>query len=213
MKELTAKQKETLHFIYKFKRQKGFAPSMRDMAKEFGISSKAAFDRIKGLKKKGILATDDNISRSAIILDEEVIDEDLTVISIPILGTVHAGLPNLQEEIFDGEVCINTNLIPRKKRKQLFAMHVKGNSMIDAGIFDGDIAIIEKITTQEIKDGDIIVGSPNIVDDSSEITLKEIHFDNGGERFEFRPRNPELNSIFCTNPSIDGRLVLVIRQY
>jgi repressor LexA len=163
MKELTKRQKEILSFIAAYIKNHSYPPTIREIADNFSISVKGAYDHVTALKRKNCLKQDDNRSRTMELVRSKV-DEDLGMVSkIPIVGTVAAGIPILSEENWEGTITLHQSML--KKNKVYFALKVRGDSMSGAGIMDGDMAIIEKMTV--VKNGEIAVA---VVDDA--VTLK-----------------------------------------
>jgi len=205
MKGLTKRQSEVLSFLYEFKQEKGYSASYRDIARHFGFSTKAAFDHMKALQKKGAISSEDNVSRSNSIIATDLVDSDAFTISVPILGRVAAGLPLICEENKDGEVAIPASLL-RSRNATYFAMKVKGESMIELGIMDGDLAILEQCETAE--NGEIVMAS---LGDYDGVTLKKFYLHPGN--IELRPANPAFNPLFTRACKVLGKLVLSLRSY
>jgi len=155
MKNLTKRQSEVLNFIKLFIDSHKYPPTIREIAGNFEISVKGAYDHVKALEKKDVISCDTNRSRAIEICSSE---KDEEMISIPVLGNVAAGLPLMASENFDGYISLPSGLL---KKGDFFALYVKGDSMINAGILDGDTAIIKQKSTAE--NGEIIVA---LIDDS-----------------------------------------------
>jgi len=134
MKELTSRQREVVEFIRDFIVEHSYPPTIREIAAHFSVSVKAAFDHVKALEKKQILRSDLNRSRSIEIISREFNPQRESV-AIPLLGSVAAGVPLLAEENFDGTLSISSEMLGKG---EFFALRVKGDSMIGAGIFDGE---------------------------------------------------------------------------
>jgi len=164
MKDLTQKQKQILEFITNFVKEKNYPPSIREIADHFQITPKGAYDHLKAIEKKGFIKTEKNRSR-AIELVKTNTDVDFDMIKIPLVGRVAAGAPILAEENIEEYLTFPRSMIPANSERDIFALRVTGDSMIDAKINDGDIAIIKKTSTAE--NGDIVVA---LIDD--EATLK-----------------------------------------
>jgi len=205
MKGLTDKQKEVATFFGQFQFDNNFAPSIRDVANHFGISPKGAYDHIKALEKKGVLSQSVNTSRSHTLIDKNFQISDDTI-TIPVIGRVAAGLPLVSEENKDYDISISTSLIPNTS-KNYFAMEVKGSSMIEKGIFSGDIAILEKTNIAE--NGEIVMAS---YDDNYGNTLKQ--YFKHSSNIELRPANKTMSPIIVGGDCrILGKLILTIRRY
>ena len=138
MKGLTAKQKEVLEFIKEFINANKYPPTIREVANKFKISVKGSYDHIKALEKKKYLKCHVNRSRAIeVVFDEE--EESDKVTKLPILGNVAAGKPLFAAENFDGTIRVPGQFLGKGR---FFVLNVKGDSMQDAGILDGDIAVI-----------------------------------------------------------------------
>lgn len=207
MKNLTERQLEIVRFIEQYFDENGYAPSLRDIGGKFGFSAKAAYDHLRALEKKGVVKTANNLPRG-LALVKRTTPEGGGVIRVPILGTTAAGVPIESEEVFDGYVSIPQELAGGVNSDMLFAMNVRGDSMIEDGINDGDIAILRKINYAE--NGDIVAAS--IGDEENYgITLK--HFYHIGDRYELHPANAAYKIIVSTHCEIHGKLLMIIRQY
>ena len=204
MKGLTDRQREIATFYGQFQFENSYPPTVRDVANHFNMSTKGAYDHIKALEKKGILSRGENISRSRTLLDKDFIISDDTF-TIPILGRVAAGTPLICEENKDYEISVSSSLIP-SNNKVYFGMEVRGESMIEKGIFSGDIAILEKTETAE--NGEIVMAS---IDENYGNTLKQFY--RHSSNIELRPANSSMNPIIVRNCRILGKLVMTIRRY
>jgi repressor LexA len=201
MKELTQRQKEVLSFIAGYINKHNYPPTIREIGDFFSISVKGAHDHVTALKRKGVLKQEDKRSRTM-----ELIGEGKTtlnrLVEIPLLGTVAAGVPILSEENWDGAIQVNDALL--KKNHKYFALKVRGDSMIGAGIMDGDTAVIEKQAIA--KNGEIVVA---LVDEA--VTLKR--FFKESKRVKLQAENPGYPPIYSQNVRLLGRLAHIIRSY
>jgi repressor LexA len=204
MKELTPRQREVLDFIIEYKRIYAYPPTIREIGDHFFISVKGAYDHVEALKKKGFIRLGSRRSRTIEVIKAEGAsnDVDRPVIEVPLLGTVAAGRPILSEENREGSVPIHHSLL--KKNAQYFALKVRGDSMIGAGIADGDIAVIEKQGHAENRE--IVVA---LVDEA--VTLKR--FFREANRIRLEPANPNYKPIYTQHARILGRLAHIIRSY
>lgn len=207
MKGLTERQMEIAQFIEQYFDENGYAPSLRDIGNHFGFSPKAAYDHLRALERKGIIKTAGNLPRGMALL-KRTTPENGTIIKVPILGTTAAGLPICSEEVFDGYVSLPQDLVGCADSDKLYAMNIRGDSMIEDGINDGDIAIIKK--TSHAENGDIVAASIGEDEDYS-ITLK--HFYKVGDRYELHPANSAYKVMVSTHCEIHGKLLMIIRQY
>jgi repressor LexA len=161
---------------------------------------------VEALRKKGFLRLGDKRSRTLEVLKDEIDTNPGTkfkqILDVPLLGTVAAGRPILSEENWEGTIPIHHSLL--KKNTEHFALTVRGDSMIGAGIIDGDIAVIEKRDSAD--DREIVVA---LVDEA--VTLKRFFRDSNRIRLE--PENPKYKPIYTQNARILGRLAHIIRSY
>ena len=207
MKGLTKRQLEVAQFIENYFEENGYAPSVRNIADHFGFSPKAAFDHMTALKKKSIIKTADNLPRSLSII-KKTSRKDEDIIKVPVLGTTAAGAPIMSEEAYDGSVPIPVGLLGSAEKDNLYALRVRGDSMIEDGINDGDLAII--IRTKVANNGDIVAASIGEEEEYG-ITLK--HFYRNAERYELRPANSAYKSLVSNHCEIHGKLLMIIRNY
>jgi repressor LexA len=200
MKELTERQKEVIAVISGYIEQHRYPPTIRDIAKHFGISVKGAYDHIKAIERKGFLRYDGNKSRTIEVLQWERPRQSATA-AIPILGNVAAGRPLFAEENMDGVVQVPASLLGRGEH---FALHVRGDSMKDAGIIDGDLAVFNQQQTAE--NGEIVIA---MVDEA--VTLKRFYREK--TRIKLQPENTAYSPIFSQNVRILGKLRCLMRKY
>ena len=210
-KQLTDRQEEILNFIQQFQQEYGYPPTLREIGKQFSISSTFGVKRhLDALSKKGYLNILSNTSRGISITREDF--ETTEVISynelnnlnkIPIIGRVAAGSPIMAEENVEGSIVIDPGFL--KKDADSFALKVKGDSMIEAGIFEGDLVIISP--RANAVNGDIIVAR---VDD--EVTVKT--YENKNKQIRLIPQNKMYEPIVISNKnefSIVGKVSGVLR--
>lgn len=201
MKELTERQQQILQFISDYTEENSFPPTVRETAEHFSVSLKAIQDHFTALTKKGYLLKDEKRSRSLKVLGN-VTKKANKGYKIPVLGSVAAGKPIFCEEDYENTIYLSEPFV--RPGNSYFALHVKGSSMINAGINDGDIAIIKQQTTAN--DGDIVVA---IIDDS--VTLKR--FFKEATRIRLQAENPEFNPIYSQDVKVLGKLSHIIREY
>jgi repressor LexA len=197
MKELTSRQQEMLIFIRDFITTHRYPPTFREIADNFEMSVKGAYDHVAALKKKGYVRGD---KRSRTI--ELVNAEDTDILRIPILGSVAAGNPILAEENWEGTVPLPRSELP--KSGTFFAVKVRGDSMINAGIMDGDMAIIEQQAVAE--NGEIVVAMVN-----DAMTMKRYYQEKN--RIRLQPANDIYKPIYSRDVRLLGRLAKIIRSY
>lgn len=204
MKSITARQTEVLNFIKSFISDHSYPPTVREVASAFSISVKGAYDHIKALEKKSYITCDNKRSRAIEVCDPDdfqnpVKEED--IVNIPLLGNVAAGLPLSAEENNDGYIPYPGSQLPKGNH---FALTVQGDSMVGAGILDGDTAIILQQPVAE--NGQIVVAVLN-----GAVTLKRFYREK--ERIRLEAENENYSSIYSSDLQILGKLVAVMRQY
>lgn len=211
MKELTERQQSILAFIQKFQRAQSMPPTYREIGEAFGIrSTNGVRSILSSIEKKGRIRLMPKVSRGIQVVetaDPAMVDSKGEEGAIPILGTIAAGQPVLALEQNDRTLSLQEMFNPRNS--DVFALKVKGDSMIEAAIYDRDIAIIRK-STREPRNGEIVAV---IIDDDA--TLKYFH--KTGHQIRFEPANPDFKSIIIENPgenlSIIGHLIGIVRKY
>ncbi|MBU0935903.1 MAG: transcriptional repressor LexA [Spirochaetes bacterium] len=199
MRPLTERQQKVLAFIEGYVEKKPYPPTMREIAEHFAISVKGAYDHVKALERKGCIKSGNHRSRTMELVGKAPSDNGM--IKIPLLGDVAAGKPILADENFDECVSVPCTMVGGHS---CFALRVRGDSMINAGILDGDTAVIEKRNTAT--NGDIIVA---MMEDS--VTLKR--FFREKDRIRLAAENPHYSPIFTQDLRILGKLRGIIRQY
>lgn len=198
MKAITRRQSEVLEHIKAFIDEHHFPPTMREISEHFGISVKGAYDHVKALERKGCLKIDNNRSRTIEVIGH---DDPEQIIDVPVLGNVAAGLPLLAEENREGTVRCPVDQLGQGVH---FALHVHGDSMRDAGIMDGDLAIFRQQPVAS--NGDIVVA---MVEDA--VTLKRFYKEKN--RVRLQAENPDYPPIFTQNVRVLGKLSQLIRRY
>jgi repressor LexA len=173
--KLTDRQEEILLFIKQFTLESGYPPTLREIGKHFQISSTFGVKRhLEALVKKGFINIESNASRGISFIRknaddfiERSIKDDDTFIKIPIIGRVAAGLPISAVENLEGSLVVDPSFL--KRAEDAFALRVKGDSMINAGINDKDLVIVSP--KEQAKNGDIVVAMLN-----DEATVKKFEF-------------------------------------
>ena len=203
MKTLTERQEEVLEFIARFSEENGYPPTVREIGENFGISLRAVQDHIAACQKKGYLSQCQKRSRSFRVIKGDNFSESKTFVTkVPKLGTIAAGKPLLSEENLDGYVTIAEPFV--KPGKTYFALNVRGASMVNAGILEGDLAIIEQ--TEMAAEGQIVVA---VVDNA--ITLKRFYKEQ--DRIRLQPENPDFQPIYASDVKIAAIMVGLVRTY
>ena len=204
MKGPTQKQREVLTFISGFVKAHSYPPAMREIADHFSISVKAVHDRVSALIKKGCLKNEPDTKRARTlkVVHAESAGETAIFTDIPIVGVVAAGMPILAEENCEGTLSIHNSFL--KKGMEHFILRVRGDSMRDAGILEGDLTLIQQQNTA--RNGEIVVA---LVDEA--VTLKR--FFRESTRIRLQPENPNYRPLFSQDVQVLGKLVCVIRKY
>ena len=209
-KELTERQKEVFGFIKEYIEFNSFPPTYREIGTQFNIVSTFGVKRhIDALIKKGYLTTEQNMSRTISLtgINESKSANSLMeeIIELPIVGRVAAGQPILAEENIEGTLSLQASLI--NKRDNCFGLKVKGDSMINAGIFEGDVVVINP--QQNANNGEIVVA---LLGD--EATLKR--YERTGNQVYLIPENDNYQKINVNERedfSIVGKVLGVFRWY
>jgi repressor LexA len=175
---------------------------MREIGESFGISSKAVFDHIRALEKKGKISCEQNQPRSLEILDENF-TKKTPYRKIPILGNIAAGYPIFSEEHYMGSINVAEDRL--SVAAKYFALQVKGDSMINAGILEDDIVVIEKKEAAE--NGQIVAAFLN----DEAVTLKRFFMEQN--RVKLKAENSIYPPIYSRNVTILGTLKLLVREY
>lgn len=202
MKQITERQQEVLDFISGFTKANNYPPTVREIGEHFGISLRAVQDHIAALQKKGYLAQTQKRARSLNVIAGNGTGRLPFVSRVPLLGNVAAGKPLLSEENLDGYVNLTEPFV--RPGKSYFALRVRGQSMIEAGILDGDLAVVEQ--AQTAVDGQIVVA---VIDNA--ITLKRFYKE--ADRIRLQPENSEFQPIYSREVTIVGILSNIVRTY
>ncbi len=196
MEKLNETQRKVYDFLVK-RLQDGIPPSVREIGSAVGLRSTSSVQaNLNALEKAGYIERDPMLKRSI-----RIVGRSDNTVQVPLLGTVAAGAPLLAVEQIESYIPY-TGRIPSDK--ELFALHVKGESMIEAGILDGDIVVAEK--TSSAVNGELIVA---LVDD--EATVKTFYKENGYYRLQ--PANALYEPIIVDHVEILGKITAVIRYY
>ncbi|MBO6219146.1 MAG: repressor LexA [Treponema sp.] len=201
MKGITERQQEVLDFISSFTKENNYPPTVREIGEHFGISLRAVQDHIAALQKKGYLSQTQKRARSLNVLNG-VNDRTPFVSKVPLLGTVAAGKPLLSEENLDGYVNLTEPFV--RPGKSYFALRVRGQSMVEAGILEGDLAVVEQ--AQTAVDGQIVVA---VIENA--ITLKRFYKE--ADRIRLQPENAAFQPIYSREVTIVGILSNIVRTY
>ena len=199
---LTAKQEQIFNFIKSEISSKGYPPSVREICDEVGLSSTSSVHaHIKTLEKKGYIKSVSSKNRAIEVLDDEfnaLARREIT--NVPLVGKVAAGSPILATENVVDYFPFPVESLPNK---ETFMLTVKGDSMINMGIFDGDNLLVQKQNTA--RNGDVIVA---LVEDSA--TVKRFYKEDGHIRLQ--PENDNMDPIIVSDCAILGKVIGLIRM-
>ena len=202
MQALTRREKEVYDYICATIEQNGYSPSVRDIRDNLGIkSTSTVHSYISRLEEKGYINKAEGKSRTLTLGDDAPAGAKNRS-RVPILGQVAAGLPILAEQNIDGYIDFPAN--GKRLPGELFALRVKGESMIEAGIMDGDIVVVCR--TSYVENGDIAVA---LVED--EATVKTFYRENG--HFRLQPENKTMKPIITKELYILGKVIANVRYY
>jgi repressor LexA len=199
-KSLTKKQDRIFGFVRKHVQDIGYPPTVREIGMAFGISEKGAHDHLNAIEKKGYIRRIPKKPRAIEIL--EFVPQKLpqTAVEVPIVGRVAAGEPVLASENLDGTLPVPREVV---KEDTCFALRINGKSMIEAGIFEGDLVIVR---SQNYADtGDIVVA---LLDE--EATVKRFFRD--GNKIRLQPENSVMSPIIVDDAQILGKVVGLFRR-
>lgn len=198
MKTLTQKQQEILDYILEFTDEFGYPPSVREIGEHLGLKSPSTVHfHLKGLRAAGMISQAEGKTRSITVHSDSVIHRG----KIPLLGHVAAGTPILAQECVEEYIAYQ----PDGGSKEHFALRVRGESMLGAGILQGDLVIVRP--TDQVKNGEIVVA---LFED--EATVKTFHREPSGTVW-LLPQNPDYAAISGKQAQIIGKVVSVLRRY
>ncbi len=199
--KLTDKERAIYKFIRNTIKNDGYAPSVRDIGASVGIKSTSTVHMyLKRLEKKGYIKKQDGKSRSITLNTKEIIT-DTPTLRVPLIGQVRAGMPILAVENYEGYVDYPKSMA---SGEALFALRVVGESMIEAGILNGDIVIVE--SRRYAEDGEIVLA---LIEDSA--TVKYFYKENG--RIRLQPANSAMKPIYTDSVTILGKVIANFRFY
>lgn len=199
---LTPRQKEILDFIAAYRGENRYSPSVREIAAHFHLSSPAtAHEHIHRLIKGGYLTSDGTPTRALVPAERDAVNTSMGVL-LPLVGLITAGEPI--EAIEEREmIAVPANFVVDGSNS--FVLRVKGRSMIEDGIYDGDYVVIERNPSP--RDGDVVVA----LLDNTYATLKKFYREPG--RIRLQPANSTMKPIFVKDVTIQGIVRAVIRQF
>ncbi len=204
MEKLTKRQEDTLSYIKSYVVEHGYPPTVREIAKAINVSSPATVQaHLDSLADKGYIKKGSNKNRTIeLMVENEFADQSDKVVDVPLLGKVTAGSPIEAIENPNEFFTLPSYLIP--KEKEVFTLLVRGESMIDAGILDGDIVVVAR--SKRANNGEIVVA----MTDENEVTLKRFYKEK--DHIRLQPENKSMQPIILDNVSILGKAIGLYRE-
>lgn len=204
MEKLTKRQEDALKFIKTYIVSHGYPPTVREIATNIGVSSPATVQaHLDSLADKGYIKKGSNKNRTIeLMVENEFIPKNEDVIEVPLLGKITAGNPIEAIQNPNEFFSLPAYLVP--KDKEVFTLNVSGDSMINAGILDGDIIIVERRNTA--RNGEIVVA----MTEDNEVTLKTFYKENGHIRLQ--PENDTMEPFIFDNVFILGKAIGLYRK-
>lgn len=208
-RDLTDRQRQVLDFIKSETRRQGFPPTVRDIGHAVGLSSSSTVHaHLAALEAKGLIRRDPSKPRALEVLDRDDgpaaraahVATAGNVVELPVIGSVAAGVPTLAAENVETTIPLPTEIV---RDDSTFVLRVKGESMIDAGIFDGDYVVVHQQPTA--LNGDIVVAQ---IED--EATVKRYFRES--DRIRLQPENPTMEPIYARDVTVLGKVVAVFRR-
>ncbi len=201
--ELTKRQQQILDFIRADLHRRGYPPSVREIGEAVGLSSSSTVhSHLAALEAKGFIRRDPSKPRALEVLDFRETDRNIdydSVRAVPVVGQVAAGSPILAAENIEQTMSLPTEMAD----EGTFILRVKGESMIDAGILDGDFVVVKQ--QQTAQNGEIVVA---LLDDSA--TVKTFYRE--ADRIRLQPENSSMDPIYSRDVSILGKVVALFRR-
>jgi len=199
---LTAKQTMILDYLKKEIKQNGYPPTVREICDAVGLSSTSTVHaHLETLERKGFIRRAPAKNRSTEILEEDFYGTTRELVNVPIVGNVAAGIPILAEENIEDTFPIPIDYV---KNDTCFMLHVKGDSMVDEGILDGDLVLVRQ--QQTATNGDIVIA---MIDESA--TVKTFYKESGYVRLQ--PANRSFTPIITKDVDILGKVIGLYRRY
>lgn len=204
MEKLTKRQEDALEFIKTYIVSHGYPPTVREIAQEIGVSSPATVQaHLDGLANKGYIKKGSNKNRTIeLLVENEYLKQNDNVVDVPLLGKITAGNPIEAIQNPNEYFSLPSYLIP--KDKEVFTLLVSGESMINAGILDGDIVIVEKRNTA--RNGEIVVA----MTEENEVTLKTFYKEK--DHIRLQPENDSMDPFIFDNVFILGKAIGLYRK-
>ncbi len=202
--ELTGRQREIWSFLVDYVDGHGYPPTVREIGEAVGLASPSTVHaHLANLERAGLLRRDPTKPRALELVGREKAEPAVAELSkLPLLGQIAAGSPLLAEENIEDEIAVPESL------RGDFLLRVRGESMIGAGILDGDIVIVRR--ADDARNGEIVVALAGDDESADEATVKTFYRDNG--RVRLQPENDALEPIYARHVQILGKVVGVFRE-
>ncbi len=209
---LTERQQQIWNYLVEYVDRCGYPPTVREIGEQVGLASPSTVHaHLANLERAGLLRRDPTKPRALELIGRERVESvpvepavigDFGAVSLPLVGEIAAGGPLLAEQNVE-------DYLPMPSRsKGDFLLRVKGESMIEAGILDGDLVIVQ--TAQDARNGEIVVALAGDDESTDEATVKTFYRENG--RIRLQPENASLSPIYANHVQILGRVVGVFRE-
>ncbi|MGH7187670.1 MAG: transcriptional repressor LexA [Acetobacteraceae bacterium] len=199
--ELTGRQQEIWTFLVGYVDRHGYPPTVREIGEAVGLASPSTVHaHLANLERAGLLRRDPTKPRALELTGRE--EKTATVPKLPLLGQIAAGAPLLAEENVEDAIAVPETL------RGDFLLRVKGESMIEAGILDGDIVVVRR--TQDARNGEIVVALVGDDESADEATVKTFFREKG--RVRLQPENSALEPIYADHVQVLGKVVGVFRE-
>jgi repressor LexA len=200
--ELTGRQQEIWTFLVDYVDRHGYPPTVREIGEAVGLASPSTVHaHLANLERAGLLRRDPTKPRALELMGREAAAE-ATLPKLPLLGQIAAGAPLLADENVEDAIAVPETL------RGDFLLRVKGESMIDAGILDGDIVVVQR--AQDARNGEIVVALAGDDESADEATVKTFYRERG--RIRLQPENSALEPIYAAHVQILGKVVGVFRE-
>lgn len=199
-RKTTPRQQAILDTISDYRREHGYPPSVREIGERVGLSSSSTVQsHLRTLQRKGLIHRDPTKPRALV----SGTDHAREVVTLPLLGRVAAGTPITASENIEEEIALPSNLVAKSGS---FMLRVKGDSMMDAAILDGDLIVVQP--QQVAENGEIVVAQVEGVE--TEATVKTFYKE--ANRIRLQPENKFMEPIYATDVQIIGKVSAVIRK-
>jgi repressor LexA len=201
--ELTGRQQEIWTFLTAYVDGHGYPPTVREIGEAVGLASPSTVHaHLANLERAGLLRRDPTKPRALELVGREQAETAGALPKLPLLGQIAAGAPLLADENIEGEIAVPETL------RGDFLLRVRGESMIEAGILDGDIVVVRR--AQDARDGEIVVALAGDDESADEATVKRFFRESG--RVRLQPENRALEPIYADHVQILGTVVGVFRE-